>query len=193
MRTTLKVGLLSVFALIALSAVAYAASAPWTANPGSSYSAGVVTLDSNAGPTSYENANLEVAVANGDTISFEWRSPDNSVTCAGGIPRVFIQGGAYNTFDADPAGPGACGNDTNSDGWSEVTGTVSGIVDGNAGYTGIVNDNPADPGIIQVRNLVINGTAVLPPANKDQCKNGGYVLGGYKNQGACVSSFAKAK
>ena len=79
------------------------------------------------------------------------------------------------------------------DGWFRVTTTVSGITDGTAGHTGIVNDQTSDRGVMQVRNLVINGVAVLPPSNKDQCKNGGWQLNGYKNQGACVSSFAKAK
>ena len=193
MRSIIKAVPLAVVALVALSAVAFAASAPWTANPGTTYSDGVVTLDSTAGPTSYENADLDVAVANGDTITFEWRSPDSSATCAGGIPRVFIQGGAYNTFDQDPAGPGACGTDSDGDGWNEVSGTVSGITDGTAGHTGIVNDNPSDPGVIEVRNVVIAGVAVLPPSSKEQCKKGGWKLDGYKNQGACVSSFAKAR
>ena len=190
MRNALKVGLLSALALVALTAVAYAASAPWTANPGTTYANGVVTLDSTDGPTSYENANLDVPVENGDTISFEWRSSD--VACAGGVPRVFIDGGSYNTYDQDPAGPGACGTDSDGDGWNEVSGTISGISGDTAGYTGIVNDNPADPGVVQVRNVVIAGVAVLPPSNKSECKNGGWKLDGHKNQGACVSSFAKA-
>ena len=114
------------------------------------------------------------------------------VTCAGGVPRVFIQGGAYNTFDADPAGPGACGTAPDADGWRTVTGTVTGIVDGNAGYTGIVNDNPSDPGTIEVRNLIINGVAVLPPTSADQCKKDGWKDYGtmFKNQGDCVSFVA---
>ena len=182
---------LAALALLSFTAIAAAASG-WVANPGSSYSGGVVTLDSNAAPTSYENPSLNVPVQNGDTISFEWRSED--VACAGGVPRVFIQGGAYNTFDQDPAGPGACGTDANNDGWFTVTGTISGATTGPAGYTGIVNDNTlADPGTIQVRNLVIAGVAVLPISNAEGCKKGGWQADGYKNQGQCVSSFAKAK
>ena len=190
MRKVFQVCLLAIVAVLATAATASAASAPWTANPGSSYSNGVVTLVNDGTGTSYENANLEVPVANGDTISFEWRSSD--VTCAGGVPRVFIQGGAYNTFDADPAGPGACGTAPDGDGWRTVTGTVTGIVDGNAGYTGIVNDNPSDPGTIQVRNLIINGVAVLPPTSADQCKKDGWKDYGtmFKNQGDCVSFVA---
>ena len=73
-----------------------------------------------------------------------------------------------------------------------MTGTVSGITDGNAGYTGIVNDNPSDPGTIQVRNLIINGVAVLPPTSADQCKKDGWKDYGtmFKNQGDCVSFVA---
>jgi hypothetical protein len=190
MRKFIQVSLLAIVGVLATAAVAVAA--PWTAGPGTSQSGGIVTLNNSGGAgTSYENADLQVPVQNGDTITFEWRSDD--VTCAGGTPRVFIQGGAYNTFDQDPAGPGACGTDSNSDGWNEVTGTISGITAGPAGHTGIVNDNPADPGTIQVRNLVIAGVAVLPPGSAAECKNGGWQLGNYKNQGACVSSFAKAK
>ena len=144
MRKVFQVCLLAIVAVLATAATASAASAPWTANPGSSYSNGVVTLDNDGTGTSYENTNLEVPVENGDTISFEYARTD--VTCAGGVPRVFIQGGAYNTFDADPAGPGACGTDADNDGWFTVTGTVAGITDGFAGYTGIVNDNPVRSG-----------------------------------------------
>ena len=193
MRHVLKVSFVTAVVFAAMTALAIAAT-PWTANPGTSFdpSTGIVTLTNSGGAgTSYENADLEVPVQNGDTITFEWTTED--VNCGGGVPRVFIQGGAYNTFDADPAGPGACGTDSDGDGWNTVTGTISGIAAGDAGYTGIVNDNPSDPGTIQVRNVVIAGQAVLPPSSKDACKNGGWQLGGYKNQGACVSSFAKAK
>lgn len=31
-----------------------------------------------------------------------------------------------------------------------------------------------------------------PPPNKDDCKNGGYVNYGYKNQGLCVSAWVQA-
>ena len=191
MKKAMQVGLVAVLAMLSSTAVAQAAS-DWVANPGASYSDGVVTLNNSGGAgTSYENPNLNVHVQNGDSISFEYKTSD--VVCAGGTPRVFIQGGAYNTFDADPAGPGACGTDADNDGWFTVTGTISGITAGPAGYTGIVNDNPADPGTIQVRNLVIDGVAVLPISNADGCKHGGWKAGDYKNQGQCVSSFAKAK
>jgi hypothetical protein len=187
LKNVVKVGLVAVLALLSSAAVAVAASG-WVANPGSSYSNGIVTLNNQGGAgTSYENPTLNVPVQNGDTISFEYRSDD--VTCGGGTPRVFIQGGAYNTFDNNP---GQCGTAI-GDGWYRVTGMVSGITNGTAGYTGIVNDNPADPGTVLVRNLTIGGVSVLPIANAEGCKNGGYKSDGYKNQGQCVSSFAKAK
>jgi hypothetical protein len=194
MCRVIQVGLVALVAVMATSAIALAAPTGWVAGNGASYEDGVVTLDNVGGAgSSYENPALGVPVKNGDTISFEYRTDD--VACAGGTPRVFIQGGAYNTFDQDPAGPGACGTDADNDGWYTVTGTISGITNGTAGYTGIVNDNPSDPGTIQVRNLTINGQAVLlapAPTNAQQCKNGGWQAGGYQNQGQCVSSFAKA-
>lgn len=188
MRNLMKVGLLSALVVLAVSAVAVAASGPWTANPGTSYSNGVVTLDSEGQQfgTSYENQNLDVEVDNGDTISFEYRGE-----CGGGAPRVFIQGGDYNTFDQDPNGT-ACGTDSDNDGWYEVTQTISGIAAGDAGYTGIVNDNVSDPRVIEVRNLIIAGVVIFP-GSADGCKKGGWETAGYKNQGQCVSSFAKAK
>ena len=163
----------------------------WVANPGSTEAGGVVTLDARGQPTgtSYEHPNLNVAVENGDTISFEYMG-----TCGGGVPRVFIQGGAYNTFDQDPNGT-ACGTDTDGDGWFTVTQTVSGIANGTAGHTGIVNDQIAAPSVIQVRSLVIDGVAVnlsngpAAPRNADECKDGGWRAGGFRNQGECVSSF----
>jgi hypothetical protein len=154
---------------------------------------GIVTVVNEAGEGGSYEFNSDVPASNGDTISFEYRTSD--VACAGGVPRVFIQGGAYNTFDADPAGPGACGTDADNDGWFTVTGTISGITDGTAGHVGLVNDNPADPGTIEFRNLTINGVSLLPepPApSKDDCKKGGWRDLGFKNQGQCVRSFNRA-
>jgi hypothetical protein len=186
MRSSMKLAFVTTAALLA-STPALAQSG-WVANPGTTVSGGVVTLDSNGQPagTSYENPNLAVQVDNGDTISFEYMGP-----CGGGAPRVFIQGGAYNTWDQDPM-VGSCGTDANNDGWFTVTQTVSGITNGPAGHTGIVNDQIAAPSVIQVRNLVIGGVAVnLAPAptSAETCKNGGWQAGGFRNQGECVSSF----
>ena len=188
MRSLMKAGLLSALVVLAVSAVAVAASPGWTGNSATETN-GVVTLVNSGSGSSYENQDLQIPVANGDTISFEYFSAD--VNCGGGVPRVFIQGGAYNTFDQDPNGT-ACGSDADGDGWFTVTQTISGITAGDAGYTGIVNDNPADPGTIQIRNLKIAGVTVFA-SSAAGCKNGGWKAGGYKNQGQCVSSFAKAK
>ena len=164
----------------------------WVANPGTTYANGVVTLDSRGQPagTSYEHPNLQVQVESGDTISFEYMGP-----CGGGAPRVFIRGGQYNTFDQDPNGS-ACGTDSDGDGWFTVTQTVTaGIAPGPAGHTGIVNDNISSPSVIQVRNLIIDGVRVQlapAPANAEQCKNGGWQAGGFRNQGQCVSSFQQS-
>lgn len=187
MRRTLTIAVATVAATFASAGVA-AAAPGWYANPGASYADGVVTLDNTTvGATSYENENLAVAVANGDVISFEYRGE-----CGGGVPRVFIQGGAYNTFDQDPNGT-ACGSDGDGDGWFTVVQTVQGIADGTAGYTGIVNDNPSNPQVVEVRNLTIGGVAVAlapAPTSKEECKDGGHLAGGYANQGQCVSAFA---
>jgi hypothetical protein len=186
---------LSKLALTASGALLFAspgwAQTGWVANPGTSVNGGVVTLDARgqAAGTSYENPNLNVAVANGDTISFEYMGP-----CGGGAPRVFIQGGAYNTFDQNPNST-ACGTDTDGDGWFTVTQTVSGITNGTAGHTGIVNDQIANPSVIQVRRLVIDGVVVnltngpAAPRNADECRDGGWRAGGFRNQGQCISSF----
>ena len=197
MRMPTRIGTVVGGALLVLSISSAVSSADepegWTGN-NATYNDGVVTLVNDGAGSSYENQDLDIAVENGDTISFEYRTTD--VTCAGGTPRVFIQGGDYNTFDQDPAGPGACGTDSDGDGWYTVTGTISGIEDGEAGYTGIVNDNPSDQGTIQVRNLVIAGERVFlgsAPRNAEECRNGGWQGGDYKNQGECVSSFNKNK
>lgn len=190
MRSFTRLALVASGALLA-STAAHSQTAGWVANPGTTVNGGVVTLDARGQPTgtSYENPNLAVAVANGDTISFEYMGP-----CGGGAPRVFIQGGAYNTFDQDPNGS-ACGTDADGDGWFTVTQTISGITNGTAGHTGIVNDQIANPSVIQVRRLVIDGVTVnlsngpAAPRNADECKNGGWQAGGFRNQGQCVSSF----
>jgi hypothetical protein len=169
--------------------VSGAQAAPGTFDP----ETGIVTVVNEAGEGGSYELVSDVPAANGDTISFEYRTSD--VACAGGVPRVFIQGGAYNTFDADPAGPGACGTDEDGDGWFTVVGTISGIVDGTAGQVGFVNDNPADPGTVEFRNLTINGVSVLPepPATspKERCKKGGWRELGFRNQGQCVKALAR--
>lgn len=152
---------------------------------------GIVTVvnDEGGAGASYEIESSTVPANNGDTLSFQWRSED--VACGGGVPRVFLQGGAYNSFDGNP---GACGTDPDADGWRTVTATISGITDGTAGHIGLVNDNPSDLGTVQFRNVTVNGVSLLPsmaPQNKEQCKNGGWQNGAYRNQGECVSSFAK--
>jgi hypothetical protein len=197
MRSTASITFaIALMAVGLLAGSAAAASADgWVAGPGTTADGGVVTLVNSGGSgTSYEHPDLDVEVEDGDTVSFQWRSPDGSVTCGGGVPRVFIRGGSYNTFDQDPAGPGACGT-LGEDGWYTVTGTISGITDGRAGHTGIVNDNPADPGTIEVRNLVIAGERIAlsdgEPTSKEGCKSGGWRNGPYRNQGECVSAFAR--
>ena len=190
MRHLSKLALVASGAML-IPAAAIAQTSVWVANPGTTESGGVVTLDSRGQPagTSYENQNLNVAVENGDTISFEYMGP-----CGGGAPRVFIQGGAYNTWDQDPGGS-SCGTDTDGDGWFTVTQTISGITNGTAGHTGIVNDQIASPSVIQVRRLVIGGVVVnlsngpAAPTNAEQCKDGGWQAGGFRNQGQCVSHF----
>jgi hypothetical protein len=189
-RTIAGGGAIAVMLVCAAAAVAAPGWMP--TDSGTTYANGVVTLDSRgqADGTSYEHPDLDVAVENGDRITFEYRGP-----CGGGAPRVFIQGGAYNTFDQDPNGA-ACGTDADGDGWFLVSTTVEGIEDGTAGHTGIVNDNIANPSVIQVRNLTIGGVPVLlapAPTSKDECKRGGWMAGGHKNQGECVSSFARAR
>ena len=152
---------------------------------GTTVNGGVIVLDSRgqSDGTSLENQNVDIAVRNGNTISFEYEGP-----CGGGAPRVFIQGGAYNTFDEDPNGT-ACGTDTDGDGFFTVTQTISGIENGTAGHVGIVNDNVSNPSVITVRDVVIAGVNIFSPRSAEQCKNGGYRLGGFRNQGECVSSF----
>jgi hypothetical protein len=185
-------GLVVVFAALTITASGASAASSFDS------ATGVATVTNDGTGASYEIADSPVAVQNGDTLTFEYRTAD--VTCAGGTPRVFIQGGAYNTFDADPAGPGACGTDTDGDGWFTVTGTVSGVTDGTAGHVGLVNDNPTDPGTVEFRNVTIDGASVLPPATpaeeedpKETCKNGGWREQGYRNQGACVSEANRTR
>jgi hypothetical protein len=178
-------GSLAVAAGLVVLGASGAQAAPGTFDPDT----GIVTVVNDGIGSSYEFTSV-LPVHNGDTITFEYRTDD--VACAGGVPRVFIQGGAYNTFDADPAGPGACGTDTDGDGWYTVTGTISGITDGAAGLVGFVNDNPADPGTIEFRNLEINGNDLLPASPKDACRNGGWEDGGYRNQGQCIKALNRA-
>ena len=187
MRRPIRAALLAAAAASLMFAGAGTANAEpaegWIANPGTSVdSHGVVTLDSTEGGTSLENADLQVAVKNGDKITFEYQGE-----CNGGSPRVYIQGGAYNTFDADPnnvTDEPACGTDSDGDGWKLVSTTVAGITDGTAGATGIVNDNPANSSVVQVRNLTIAGTTIVVSAPSKQPTT-------KENHGQCVKAAAK--
>jgi hypothetical protein len=47
---------------------------------------------------------------------------------------------------------------------------------------------------VVIDSATINGTTYdFSPASKDDCKNGGWQLFGFKNQGECVSSFGSGK
>ncbi len=189
MRGPVRATLVAVASTVLLFGGAAVADVPadgWVAMPGTTVTdEGYVSLDASGttAGTSYENSSLAVAVENGDTITFEYMG-----LCSAGAPRVFIQCGAYNTWDADPAGVGACGTDIDGDGWYTVTGTVAGIVDGTAGYTGIVNDNIANEDPILVRSLTIAGVEI----ELTEHEHGGEGNGPRAdNHGACVSGADK--
>ena len=120
------------------------------------YDGNVVTLTdpTTAGDGVQLAGNVNVPIANGDIVTFEYLGP-----CLAGAPRVYVQGGAYNTWDADPAGPGACGADSDPTTWTLVTGTITGVTAGPAGLVGVVNDG--GQGTIQVRNVTVDGVEVL--------------------------------
>lgn len=184
-RFTLLGGLLVVLGLIAAPAQASSGWAP--ANAGTSVSNGVITMDTtDAGVTpagtSLENADLGRTLAAGDVISFEYKL--DGASCGGGQPRIFVEiGGVYtNTFNGNPD---ACGTAI-GDGWFRV---VFDAPEGTVGHAGIVFDNPSDRGVAQIRNVVI-GTPIFP-SSKDTCKQNAWAGAGYRNQGQCVSSFAR--
>lgn len=196
MKKSLFTAVLGAMLAMGMMGAAVASSHGWMANDGTTYEGGVVTLDNSDGPTSFEHTDLDVAVANGDAITFEYRVDGGDDLCVGGTPRVFIQGGAYNTHDETHNDGFPCELRTSGpddDGWRTVTGTVAGVSTGTAGYTGIVNDNQAHVRVIEVRNLTIGGVSVLAPLSTEDCKDGGWQHGAFKNQGQCVSSFAKTK
>ena len=153
----------------------------WTApNGGVTVSEdGVVTLtDNETTGVSYENEDVDVLIEDGDTISFEYSGP-----CGGGAPRVFVQGGAYNTFDEDP-NDDACGDATGDGDWWLVTTTIDGVTAGEAGHVGIVVDS-LDGRTVMVRNLVIAGEEI------QLVERGGGNGARAQNHGQCVSSADK--
>jgi hypothetical protein len=123
-------------------------STAWFApNGGASVKGDTVTLDNVAGApavgVSYETYDVQIPVQAGDTVSFEYKGP-----CGGGAPRVFIMGGAFNTFDFYT---GQCGTPLKN-GWLRVSRPYKGVA-GDAGYVGIVNDQIAARSVIQVRHV----------------------------------------
>jgi hypothetical protein len=144
----------------------------WTANDGTTFDGGMIMLDNRqtVGGTSYEHDQLDIDITDGDTISFEYNVLDGPAACTGdGAPRVFVQGGIYNTHDASMNNGAVCGGHTGDAGvWVTVTTVITGVTDGPAGATGIVNDGASR--VIAVRNLVIAGETVF-------AGDAGYVYG----------------
>ena len=66
-----------------------------------------------------------------------------------------------------------------------------------SGYTTISEIDVVVDGVSQtvvLDSVTINGTTYgFSPASKDGCKNGGWQIFGFENQGECVSAFASGK
>jgi len=74
-----------------------------------------------------------------------------------------------------------------------ITGTTTSTTTGILEDIEIIFDEGTDvgPGFVYLDNISVNGDEVGDEpilTSKDQCKNGGYLLFGFRNQGQCVSS-----
>jgi hypothetical protein len=181
-KKSLFTAALTALLIVGLFATA-AFAATWTTNPGTTVSDdGVVTLDSAAGPTSYETTDLGTTIEQGAEITFDFAGP-----CLAGAPRMYIKvdGAYYNTFDGNSTGD--CGELVGNG--TATSGTVSYTYPGPTGTiteAGLVNDN-GTPSVLTISNVTIGGVEVIFTAG--QCKDGGWVGSAFRNQGLCVASF----
>jgi hypothetical protein len=175
---------------------------PWTYDPGNLCDESATLTSSNTlnlskpCPTSTEASagatlnGVEGMSTTGLTLSF-----DVNGYCGAGAPR-------FNVYlsDGSTVFLGCIYGDPESDGSVSFTAgqTYGGVLfPEGATITGIdiVQD---EQGSTTLSNVMVNGQQVLASTNtlKDQCKNGGWMSftsdpGPFKNQGQCVSYFAK--
>lgn len=202
-----KIAAISASLVLGLTAfVAQAATynvSPWTYDPGSTGTAvsyvsnGNLHLEKNAVTSTNSAGGAEITGVSGLSTTGLTLSYNVNGYCGAGAPR-------FNLYLSDGSTV-FLGCTYGNDGSGHVTFTAGNTYGGVLFPTGktitgidIVMD---EQGQTTISNIMINGTSVsLAPTNaqlKEQCKNGGYKNmtdgngNSFKNQGACVSHFAK--
>ncbi|MBX4204571.1 MAG: hypothetical protein KW788_00075 [Candidatus Doudnabacteria bacterium] len=193
------------FSLPATNAASAATLSPWVYDPGaacpgvsSTVSAtGALTLSKPCPTPTNASAGAQITGLEGQSTTGLTLSYDVAGYCGAGAPR-------FNVYLSDGSTV-FLGCIYGNDGTGHVSFTAGNTYGGvlfptGATITGIdiVQD---ETGTTTLSNISVNGTPVMVSAQtlKDQCKNGGWMTmtdasgNSFKNQGQCVSYFARQK
>jgi hypothetical protein len=181
------------------AATAAAALQPGVYDPGNTgcvtatYAHGVLHLAKNCPTSTNAAAGADITGFTGQTFQSASFTLASASQCQGGSPRFDVVAGGTTYFLG-------CNNVTptiNSDGSATYTFTPQSLTAaGMPVPTGSISavDVLVDvQGTADLTRITFNGTLEKPVQPMVQCKHGGWKDGHWKNQGQCVSHFAKAK
>ena len=191
-------------AAIAACALVFAATAAAALEPGvydpgntgcvtATYAHGVLHLAKNCPTSTNAAAGADITGVAGQTFQSASFTLANVSQCQGGSPRFDVVAGGTTYFLG-------CNNVTptiNPDGSATYTFTPQSLTAaGMPVPTGSIStvDVLVDvQGTADLTQITFNGTLEKPVQPTMSCKHGGWKDGHWKNQGRCVSHFAKAK
>ena len=184
---------------LVFAATAAAALQPGVYDPGNTgcvtatYTHGVLHLAKNCPTSTNAAAGADITGFTGQTFQSASFTLASASQCQGGSPRFDVVAGGTTYFLG-------CNNVTptiNSDGSATYTFTPQSLTAaGMPVPTGSISavDVLVDvQGTADLTRITFNGMLEKPVQPMVQCKHGGWKDGHWKNQGQCVSHFAKAK
>ena len=189
-------------AAIAACALVFAATAAAALEPGvydpdntgcvtATYSHGVLHLAKNCATSTNAAAGADITGLTGQTFQSASFTLASASQCQGGSPRFDIVAGGTLYFLG-------CNNVTptiNPDGSATYTFTPQSLAAaGMPVPTGAIStaDVLVDvQGVADLTRITVNGTLEKPVKPMVACKHGGWKAGHWKNQGRCVSHFAR--
>jgi hypothetical protein len=151
---------------------------------------GDLRLEKNAPTPTNSAAGANIAGVEGLSTTGLTLSFDVDGYCGAGAPRfnVYLENG-------DVVFLGCIHGDADADGHVSFTAgnTYGGVLFPEGETVSMIQIIQDEEGQTTLSNIMVNGMEAVadPQAAKDQCKNGGWESLGYKNQGQCVSAYAK--
>jgi len=184
---------------LVFAATAAAALQPGVYDPGNTgcvtatYTHGVLHLAKNCPTSTNAAAGADITGFTGQTFQSASFTLASASQCQGGSPRFDVVAGGTTYFLG-------CNNVTptiNSDGSATYTFTPQSLTAAAmpvpTGSISAVDVLVDVQGTADLTRITFNGMLEKPVQPMVQCKHGGWKDGHWKNQGQCVSHFAKAK